>query len=94
MRQQPADCAIGFFLTELTAPGSSDEIGSSRASVPDNMPFAIPCSQPPPDDGSKALTAGSRTDVGSLALFLVSNWFVNGETVLIDGGVSGICVAF
>jgi NAD(P)-dependent dehydrogenase (short-subunit alcohol dehydrogenase family) len=30
---------------------------------------------------------GSPRDMGALALFLVSNWFVNGETVLIDGGV-------
>ncbi|KAJ6462509.1 hypothetical protein C8R45DRAFT_1178184 [Mycena sanguinolenta] len=29
---------------------------------------------------------GSARDVGSLALFLVANLFVNGETVLIDGG--------
>ncbi|KAJ7649094.1 NAD(P)-binding protein [Mycena polygramma] len=29
---------------------------------------------------------GSPRDMGSLALFLVANWFVNGETVLIDGG--------
>lgn len=73
----------------MTVPGSADETGSSQGSVPDNMPHLVPCSQPPPDDGSKPLTAGSRTDIGSLALFLVSNWFVNGETVLIDGGVSG-----
>ena len=26
--------------------------------------------------------------MGALALFLVANWFVDGETVLIDGGVS------
>lgn len=32
-------------------------------------------------------TGGTNRDVGSLALFLVANWFVNGETVLIDGGV-------
>ncbi|KAJ7112562.1 NAD-P-binding protein [Mycena epipterygia] len=29
---------------------------------------------------------GTPRDMGSLALFLVANWFVNGETVLIDGG--------
>ncbi|KAF7364091.1 NAD(P)-binding protein [Mycena sanguinolenta] len=29
---------------------------------------------------------GSARDMGTLALFLVANWFVNGETVLIDGG--------
>lgn len=30
--------------------------------------------------------------MGMLALFLVSNWFVNGETVLIDGGVSPLAL--
>jgi len=31
---------------------------------------------------------GSRQDVGTLALALVVNKYINGETVLIDGGVS------
>lgn len=78
--------APGLFLTEMSAPGSTDELGVSRLKDTSTFSFQIPCSQPPPDDGSKPVNAGSRTDVGALALFLVSNWFVNGETVLIDGG--------
>ena len=31
--------------------------------------------------------AGTRKDMATLVLFLVANWFVDGETVLIDGGV-------
>lgn len=55
--------------------------------------FEIPCEQPedPKVNGGKPVHAGSRTDLGALVLFLVSNWFVNGETVLIDGGVSPSC---
>lgn len=37
-------------------------------------------------------TGGTNRDVGSLALFLVANWYVNGETVLIDGGVGLVFV--
>ena len=48
----------------------------------DNWGFEVPADQP---DGS---VGGSARDVGSLAMFLIANWFVNGETVLIDGGVS------
>ncbi|KAF7330011.1 NAD(P)-binding protein [Mycena kentingensis (nom. inval.)] len=33
-----------------------------------------------------AAGSGTARDMGTLALFLVANWFVNGETVLIDGG--------
>ena len=74
---------VGLFLTEMSAPGTSDELGVSRLTDLGKFRFQVPCAQPPPDDGSKPLNAGSRTDVGALALFLVSNWFVNGETVLI-----------
>ncbi|KAF8191226.1 NAD-P-binding protein [Pholiota molesta] len=31
-------------------------------------------------------SGGTRHDMGALVLFLVANWYVNGETVLIDGG--------
>jgi len=61
----------------MTAPGTSNNLGiSSLASL--NLSFEPPASK----------EGGSRFDMGMLALFLVSNWFVNGETVLIDGGVS------
>lgn len=69
----------------MAAPGSTNALGDSTFKKTEN--FAVPCSQPPPEDGSEPVHAGSRTDMGALVLFLVSNWFVNGETVLIDGGV-------
>ena len=72
----------------MAAPGSTDVLGESNFSAFETVKFAVPCTQPPPDDGSKPKSAGSRTDMGALVLFLVSNWYVNGETVLIDGGVS------
>jgi hypothetical protein len=77
----------GLFVTEMSGPGSTDELGNPKITSMDHFDFKVPCTQPPPEDGSKPLAAGSRTDVGALALFLVTNWFVNGETVLIDGGV-------
>lgn len=49
--------------------------------------FEIPTRQPPLVGGEDPV-GGSNRDMGSLALFLVANWYVNGETVLIDGGVS------
>ena len=49
--------------------------------------FEIPTRQPPLASGEDPV-GGSNRDMGSLALFLVANWYVNGETVLIDGGVS------
>ena len=78
----------GLFLTEMASPGSTDLFGNSNFRNFFSVAFQVPCSQPPPGDGSVPLTAGSRTDMGTLVLFLVANWFVNGETVLIDGGVS------
>jgi hypothetical protein len=63
----------------MTAPGTQDAVGLShfspeQAVVEFNVP-AIP-------------TGGTNRDMGALALFLIANWFVNGETILIDGGVS------
>ncbi|KAI0346722.1 NAD-P-binding protein [Trametopsis cervina] len=80
--------APGLFVTEMSAPGNMNELGVS--SVPDTKQFGfqVPCSQPadPAVNGGKPLLGGSRTDVGAVVLCLVSNWFINGETVLIDGG--------
>ncbi|THH00112.1 hypothetical protein EW026_g2366 [Hermanssonia centrifuga] len=78
--------APGLFLTEMSAPGSSDALGQSQFTDFDKFKFAVPCTQPPPEDGGLPVPAGFKTDMGALVLFLVSNWFVNGETVLIDGG--------
>lgn len=83
--------APGLFITEMSAPGSSNDLGIP-ADFTDfaKFGFTVPCTQPPEPGvyGGKPVPAGSRTDMGALVLFLVSNWFVNGETVLIDGGVS------
>ncbi|KXN92122.1 Gluconate 5-dehydrogenase [Leucoagaricus sp. SymC.cos] len=66
--------APGLFPTEMAAPGTSDSLGISKISR--EHVFESPANK----------AGGSRFDMGMLALFLVSNWFVNGETVLIDGG--------
>ena len=65
----------------MSDPGSMDKYGVSRYSgyTPG---FEVPLKS------AWTQIGGSNRDVGSLALFLVTNWFVNGETVLIDGGVS------
>ena len=81
--------APGLFLTEMSVPGATDgTLGEARFTAWDKIKFKVACTQAPPEDGSQPIPAGSRSDVGALVLFLVSNWFVNGETVLIDGGVS------
>ena len=79
--------APGLFLTEMGAPGTIDLLGNSSFKAWDTIAFKVPVSQPPPEDGSRPATAGSRSDMGAVVLSLVSNWFINGETVLIDGGV-------
>jgi len=67
--------APGWFQTEMTAPGTQDAAGLSHAPKDTRLEFDVPTS-----------TSGTNRDMGTLALFLVANWFVNGETVLIDGG--------
>ncbi|XP_006463341.1 hypothetical protein AGABI2DRAFT_120163 [Agaricus bisporus var. bisporus H97] len=67
--------APGLFPSEMASPGTSNPLGISSTSGRD-FPFVTPANR----DG------GTRHDMGMLALFLISNWFVNGETVLIDGG--------
>ncbi|KAJ6537669.1 NAD(P)-binding protein [Mycena capillaripes] len=67
--------APGLFATQMTT-RASDAHGVSALPASFQAPFEIPT-----ESG-----VGSTRDMGSLALFLVANWFVNGETVLIDGG--------
>jgi len=69
--------APGYFQTEMSAPGSQDAVGLSHAPKEMTLEFDIPTVQ----------TGGTNRDMGTLALFLIANWFVNGETVLIDGGI-------
>ncbi|TFK38184.1 NAD(P)-binding protein [Crucibulum laeve] len=68
--------APGLFATEMAAPGTSNELGVSHISPEIKFALEVPASP----------TGGTNRDMGTLALFLVANWFVNGETVLIDGG--------
>ena len=58
----------------------SNSLGVSDISPTVKFPFEIPT----------VSTGGTKRDMGTLALFLLANWFVNGETVLIDGGVSPV----
>ena len=75
----------GFFVTDMSAPGTMNELGQSRMTHAMPYDFQIPVSRPP---GPGQPPAGTNKDMGALVLFLVANWFVDGETVLIDGGVS------
>lgn len=62
----------------MSAPGTQDEVGLSHAPKEMVLEFQVPT----------VPSGGTNRDMGTLALFLIANWFVNGETVLIDGGVS------
>lgn len=77
--------APGLFITDMSAPGSADSTGQSRLPPGFAAAFEVPASRPV-DPGTQR--AGTNKDMGALVLFLVANWFVDGETVLIDGGVS------
>ncbi|EGO03837.1 hypothetical protein SERLA73DRAFT_130372 [Serpula lacrymans var. lacrymans S7.3] len=67
--------APGLFVSQMSAPGMVDPVtGASHLPQGATFPLEVPA------------VLGSNRDMGSLALFLVANWFVNGETVLIDGG--------
>jgi len=68
--------APGLFPTEMSLPGHSDEAGITTAPADQTWNFEIPTVK----------TGGTKRDVGALALCLITNWFINGETVLIDGG--------
>ncbi|KAK0448926.1 uncharacterized protein EV420DRAFT_1566211 [Desarmillaria tabescens] len=69
--------APGLFPSAMSLPGApTDEAGT--AIVPPNLKMGI---EVPIEPGY-----GKPRDVGSLALFLLANGYVTGETVLIDGG--------
>ncbi|GAA6056260.1 hypothetical protein JCM3770_007281 [Rhodotorula araucariae] len=69
--------APGWFVTGMSAPGTVDEWGVSRNQGTPSEQFGFRT----PVGGS-----GSATDVGSTALNLVVNRFINGESILVDGG--------
>ncbi|KAJ4496002.1 NAD-P-binding protein [Lentinula edodes] len=68
--------APGLFPTEMSLPGHSNEAGIAVAPSDKKWGFEIPTVK----------TGGTKHDIGALALCLITNWFINGETVLIDGG--------
>ncbi|KZV66472.1 NAD-P-binding protein [Peniophora sp. CONT] len=68
--------APGLFPSNMSAPGGGDELGQVTISEKFETGFATPANR----------GGGSNRDMGSLALMLIANWFINGETVLIDGG--------
>ncbi|KII87792.1 hypothetical protein PLICRDRAFT_30346 [Plicaturopsis crispa FD-325 SS-3] len=69
--------APGYFQTEMVAPGTADALGRSHVPADtDRLGLELPL----------VPTGGTDRDVGALALFLVTNHYVSGETVLIDGG--------
>ncbi|KAI0045013.1 NAD-P-binding protein [Auriscalpium vulgare] len=70
--------APGFFSTQMSSPNEpADEFGRSRLVSASDFGLEIPASS----------TGGTSRDMGSLVLMLVANWYINGETVLIDGGM-------
>ncbi|KAI0641327.1 NAD-P-binding protein [Trametes meyenii] len=75
--------APGLFVTEMTAPGTADATGQSKFPPDKVVSFEVPVSRPVVSGTHRA---GTNKDMGALVLFLVANWFVDGETVLIDGG--------
>ena len=77
--------APGLFPSDMSSPGTMNELGQSRMPEGKPLELQVPLSRPPPPGQPPA---GTNKDMGALALFLVANWFVDGETVLIDGGVS------
>ncbi|KAF4583395.1 NAD(P)-binding domain superfamily protein [Pleurotus pulmonarius] len=68
--------APGLFPSEMSIKKKSDDCGVSHIPSGTKWGFEIPA----------GAAGGTRVDMGTLALFLVANHFVNGETVLIDGG--------
>ncbi|GAA6023871.1 hypothetical protein JCM11491_003300 [Sporobolomyces phaffii] len=70
--------APGWFVTGMSAPGTNDDYGvSTKQGSFESKEFGFET----PVGGS-----GTANDVGSVALALVVNRFVNGESVLVDGG--------
>ncbi|KAF7330004.1 NAD(P)-binding protein [Mycena kentingensis (nom. inval.)] len=69
--------APGLFITGMTT-GTVDDLGASSISPAERAKFGF--------EVPTAAGSGTARDMGTLALFLVANWFMNGETVLIDGG--------
>lgn len=68
----------GWFVTGMSAPGTVNEYGiSSKQGTMESDQFGFTT----PVGGS-----GQAKDIGSAALALVVNRFINGESILVDGG--------
>ncbi|GAA5876030.1 hypothetical protein JCM8547_003536 [Rhodosporidiobolus lusitaniae] len=68
--------APGLFASKMAAPGKAGEWGIADPNVNTaQYGYSIP-----------AGVAGSTEDVGSVALALIVNRFINGESILVDGG--------
>ena len=80
--------APGMFATGMTTgPDGADAAGISH--FPKDRvghDFAVPVTMRA--DHESAAPYGTARDMGAVVLALVANWFVCGETVLIDGGVN------
>ncbi|KAL5482645.1 hypothetical protein ACEPAI_9239 [Sanghuangporus weigelae] len=88
--------APGWFITNMTAPGTMDTLGMSHIDPNErpesrlrSFPYLKYQTRQAPGAGVPIL-GGSNRDIGTLALFLVANWYANGETVPLDGGISFI----
>ncbi|KAI3615373.1 short-chain dehydrogenase [Moniliophthora roreri] len=68
--------APGLFPTEMIVPGSANEAGF--VTIPTDVKLELQVPAIP--------SGGTRRDMGTVALCLVANWYINGETVLVDGG--------
>ncbi|EEB92390.1 hypothetical protein MPER_09109, partial [Moniliophthora perniciosa FA553] len=68
--------APGLFPTEMIMPGSANEVGVVTFPADVKLEIQVPAIP----------SGGTRRDIGTVALCLVANWFINGETVLVDGG--------
>ncbi|RDX51743.1 NAD-P-binding protein [Lentinus brumalis] len=75
--------APGLFITEMSVPGTINAVGQSHVPEGKKFSFEVPVSAPVAPGQQPA---GRNKDMAALVLFLVANWFVDGETVLIDGG--------
>ena len=74
----------GLFASAMSAPGTADAGGISHFPPDAQFPFETPVARPGPH------RQGTYKDIGGVVLFLVANWFVDGEVVLLDGGVSAL----
>ena len=88
--------APGMFATGMTAGADAMDTAGTSHFAPDRKAhdFEVPVQMRPGEGHAGGPPYGTGRDMGALVLFLVANWFVDGETVLIDGGVSRRALLF